>query len=436
MCGISGFINLLNHPIPHPRSTILVMNTLQRHRGPDGSGEWIRSDSSVGLGHLRLSIIDLSREAAQPMTDGRGNWIVYNGEIYNYRELRKELGEHLFRTASDTEVILRSYELWGEACVNRFRGMFSFAIWDEAQRTLFCARDRFGIKPFYYAQVEDILYFSSEIKALLPFLPDIETDIDGLKDYLTFQFCLDGKTLFKGVRELPPAHILKVRDGNVSVRRYWEVYYALDFDHTEKYFQEQLASLISESVSLHMRSDVPIGAYISGGLDSSTIASLATRLVPENEMIGFNGRFKEFGAAFDESEYAKAIAQYSGFDLKIKDIHYSDFLENIRNVIYHMDFPVAGPGVLPQYLVSQEASRHRKVVLGGQGCDRGPPLCAHIRVHHTEPDGSEGVSTNALEVLERRPLRRDGQALFQACEPGAGPRERNSMERVRGVFPL
>ncbi|HRW00011.1 MAG TPA: asparagine synthase (glutamine-hydrolyzing), partial [Aminobacteriaceae bacterium] len=345
------------------------MNTLQKHRGPDGSGEWVRDDESVAFGHLRLSIIDLSPEAAQPMTDGHGNWITYNGEIYNYRELRKELGEDNFRTSSDTEVILRAYERWGESCVQRFRGMFSFALWDETQQTLFCARDRFGIKPFYYAVVDGVLFFASEVKALLPFLPDIETDVDGLKDYLTFQFCLDGKTLFEGVRELPPAHFLKVKNGFTSIERYWEVYYTLDFDHTEKFFQERLASLLSEAVSLHMRSDVPVGAYVSGGLDSSTVAALATYLVPGNEMMGFNGRFSQFGEAFDESMYAEALSLHGGFDLKVCDITCADFHENIRSVVYHMDFPVAGPGVLPQYLVSQLASKHRKVVLGGQGGD-------------------------------------------------------------------
>lgn len=369
MCGISGIKNISGLPVPNARNAIRTMNTLQRHRGPDGSGEWVRDDGSVAFGHLRLSIIDLSPEAAQPMTDGRGNWIVYNGEIYNYRELRRELGEELFRTSSDTEVILRAYERWGESCVDRFRGMFSFALWNEKDRTLFCARDRFGIKPFYYTTVDGTLYFASEIKALLPFLPDIETDVDALKDYLTFQFCLDGKTLFEGVRELPPAHLLRVKDGRVSMERYWEVYYTLDFDHTEKYFQERLSSLLSETVSFHMRSDVPVGAYISGGLDSSTVASLAARLVPENSMMGFNGRFKEFGEAFDESDYAAALARHCEFELKIRDIRCADFLEHIRNVVYHMDFPVAGPGVLPQYLVSQAASEHRKVVLGGQGGD-------------------------------------------------------------------
>ncbi|MEN1760786.1 asparagine synthase (glutamine-hydrolyzing) [Anoxynatronum sibiricum] len=369
MCSIAGVKNITNNPVPNNQEIIRVMNTLLRHRGPDGSGEWVHKNGSIALGHNRLSIIDLSPEAAQPMTDGHGNWIVYNGEIYNYQELRRELGEELFRTASDTEVILRAYERWGESCINRFRGMFSFALWDERKQVLFCARDRFGIKPFYYTIVDNVLYFASEIKALLPFVPDIETDVEGLKDYLTFQFCLEGKTLFNGIRELPPAHQLRVRDGNLRIDRYWEVYYNLDFDHTEKYFMERLTELLTETVTLHMKSDVPVGAYISGGLDSSTIASLAAHLIPENRMMGFNGRFSEYGESFDESPYAETLAEHCGFDLKVRDIKCADFLEHIQKVIYHLDYPVAGPGVLPQFLVSQEASQYRKVVLGGQGGD-------------------------------------------------------------------
>ncbi len=369
MCGIAGCINLKGEFLPEVDNTVAIMNLLQKHRGPDGSGKWVHDDGFVGFGHVRLSIIDLSPEAAQPMGDESGNQIVHNGEIYNYRELRQEIGEDRFRTNSDTEVILRAYERWGTSCVDHFRGMFAFAIWDEKRGKLFCARDRCGIKPFYYTIIDNVFYFASEIKALLPFLPDIETDAEGLKDYLTFQFCLGGKTLFRGVQELPPAHILTMENGKILQQRYWEVFYSLDFDHTEKYFQERLASLLTDTINLHMRSDVPIGAYVSGGLDSSTVASLAHQLVPGNEMMGFNGRFSEFGDAFDESMYAEALAQYRDFELDVRDIYCSDFIENIQRVIYHMDFPVAGPGILPQYLISQSASQYRKVVLGGQGGD-------------------------------------------------------------------
>src|SRR5438105_2045778 len=194
-----------------------------------------------------------------------GNWLVFNGEIYNYVELRRELGEHLFRTRSDTEVILHAYRRWGEDCVLHLRGMFAFALWDDAGQKLLLARDRFGIKPLHYARVGETLYFASEIKALLPFLDDIRTDVEGFKQYLTFQFCLAGKTLFRDVEELPPAHLLVVQNGTARLRRYWQVYYDLDWHHTERYFEEELTRLLVESVDIHKRSDVPIGGYISGG---------------------------------------------------------------------------------------------------------------------------------------------------------------------------
>lgn len=366
MCGIAGAVKLKHEPIPGLERNLQVMNTLQQHRGPDGEGKWMHPNHHVGFAHRRLAIIDLVT-GAQPMSDGAGNWVTYNGEIYNYIELRNELGLENFVTTSDTEVILRAYQKWGADCVNHLRGMFAFALWDEENSTLFCARDRFGIKPFYYTIVDGVFYFASEVKALLPFLERVETDLDGFKDYVTFQFCLAGKTLFKGVKELLPGHTLQVAKGKVETRRYWEVYYNLDFDHTPKYFEEKLQALIEDSVKFHLRSDVPVGAYISGGVDSSIVASLASKMYPDNFM-GFHGRFS-FSPEYDESRYARALAEYHGFELKEIDITAQDFIENIRKVIYHLDFPVAGPGSFPQYMVSKLASQHRKVVLGGEGGD-------------------------------------------------------------------
>ena len=205
---------------------------------------------------------------------------MHNGEVYNYVELAAdELRAHgeVIATGTDTEVVMRAHDRWGAEALGHLRGMFAYAVWDEAEQELLCVRDRFGIKPFYYAQVGDVLYFASEPKALLPFLPAIETDLEGLKDYLAFQFCLAGKTLFKGVRELLPGHFLRVRGGIAQPTRYWEIYYDLDFDHTAKYYEDRIESLLAESVRLHLRSDVPVAAYLSGGLDSSTVASLASR---------------------------------------------------------------------------------------------------------------------------------------------------------------
>jgi asparagine synthase (glutamine-hydrolysing) len=245
--------------------------------------------------------------------------------------------------------------------------MFAFSLWDETTGTLFCARDRFGIKPLYYTEVNGVFYFASEIKTLVPFLPAVETDVDGLKDYLCFQFCLGGKTLFKGVRELPPGHMLTVRDGKVTVSRYWEVYYQPDFNHTAMYFESAVQDLVAESVALHLRSDVPVGAYLSGGLDSSIVASLAVEK-EGSSFLSFTGRFGS-DPAYDESGYARELAEWKGFQVLDVDIGADDFVNTIEKVIYHLDFPVAGPGSFPQYVVSALAAKHRKVVLGGQGGD-------------------------------------------------------------------
>ena len=369
MCGIAGLLNLSIQPISNPARRLDAMNELQSHRGPDGVGVWVHPNQHLGLAHRRLSIIDLTSSGYQPMNDRSGNWIVCNGEIYNYLELRNELGAEKFISTSDTEVILFAYRKWGTDCVNHLRGMFSFALWDETKQTLFCARDRFGIKPFYYMVNNSIFYFASEVKALLPFVDQIETDLDGFKDYLTFQLCLAGKTLFKGIHELLPAHFAQIIKGNVKIKKYWEVYFEPDFNHTEKYFEEQLRALFQDSVTFHLRSDVPVGAYISGGLDSSSIASLASDQQAAGAMIGFTGKFSSFGPEFDESHYARALAKNKGFDLKEVDITAEDFIENIRRVIYHMDYPVAGPGSFSQFMVSKLAAVHRRVVLGGTGGD-------------------------------------------------------------------
>lgn len=368
MCGIAGIASISNTSLHSIKSWLHIMNQLQAHRGPDGVGTWIHPDCYVGFGHRRLSIIDLET-GAQPMSNKAGNVICYNGEIYNYLELRDELkSTYDFQTTSDTEVILAAYERWGTDSVNHLRGMFSFAIWDEHEERLFCARDRFGIKPFYYAIIDGVFYFASEAKALLPFLPAIETDLDALKDYLFFQFCLDGKTLFKGVNELKPAYRLVLKKGDIRFERYWEVYYNLDFHHTPLYFEERLRALVEDAVRVHIRSDVPVGAYVSGGVDSGIVASLAAKYSRSEEFKAFTGKFS-LGELYDESIYAKAVADMRGMTLHEVDITSNHFIESIRKVIYHLDYPVAGPGSFPQYEVSKLAAQHRKVVLGGQGGD-------------------------------------------------------------------
>lgn len=368
MCGIGGILSV-GKKYPNLASHLHAINSLQIHRGPDGQKIWTHPKGSVGFAHQRLKIIDLDT-GDQPMSDSFGNTICFNGEIYNYLELKTQLAEYPFRTASDTEVILAAYQKWGANCVKFLRGMFAFAIWNEKEQTLFCARDRFGIKPFYYFFHEDVFYFASEVKALMPFVPKIETDLYSLHDYLVFQFCLEGRTLFKYISQLLPAHTLHIRKGRLHLQKYWDVYYHLDFDHTDKYFVSHLEELLTESVRLHTRSDIPIGSYISGGIDSSIIAAIASqeRVNQQDPYVGFTGKFLE-GKEYDESGYAQTVAGSCDIALFETVITSNDFLETISKIIYHLDYPIAGPGAFPQYHVAKLASKYRKVVLGGQGGD-------------------------------------------------------------------
>jgi len=369
MCGIFGFV------IDQPRAIDLSSGELNaglariRHRGPDGTGKWVSSNGQMGLGHVRLSIIDIET-GAQPMHSEDGRFtIIYNGEIYNYIELRAELGNDSFRTHSDTEVVLRAFQRWGADCVNRLRGMFAIAIWDSAEQKLFLARDRFGIKPLYWAKTSAGLYFASEVKALLPFLDRRQVNGAALSDYFTFQFCLGEKTMMDGVWQLPAAHFSVLSPGQQpKPQRYWDVHYVVDYDHTEQWFTERLRELMHDSVRVHLRADVEVGSYVSGGVDSSLLAALAREARPDGPFKAFNGRFMD-GQDFDESRYAKALADEQNMQLHVADISEQDFVDHIAKVIWHLDQPTAGPGSFPQYMVSKQVGAHIKVVLGGQGGD-------------------------------------------------------------------
>ena len=318
------------------------------------------------MAHRRLAIIDLSPSGYQPMTAPSGSVITYNGEIYNYRELHDELATGWnFKSTSDTETILAAYEKWGVNCLDHLRGMFAFALWDGER--LFAARDRFGVKPFYYAVINGIFYFASEIKALLPVIPEIETDPDALAEYITFQYTIGDRSLFKHIHVLLPGHMILVEKGGVQVRRYWDVHYEIDWTHSIAWFTKQMEEILHDSISMHLRSDVPVGAYVSGGIDSSLIAILAAR-EDAFARLGFHGKFTDF-PGYDESNYAESAARQSDLGLHQIDITAGDFRHNIEKVIFHLDSPVAGPGSFPQFMVSELASREVKVVLGGQGGD-------------------------------------------------------------------
>ncbi len=373
MCGIAG---LLGRSADAGRGRRML--DAIAHRGPDGVGEWSgagQDGAPLWLGHRRLAIIDLAT-GAQPMQSADGRLVVtFNGCIYNYPELRAELESAgaVFRTRSDTEVILHAYAHWGDECVHRFNGMWAFALWDAREQRLFCSRDRLGIKPFYYRTGDDGTFaFASEVKALFAAFGDrARVDHDGLRQYLTFQFCLEDRTLFDRVLKLAPGHSLVIRPGDDAplVTRYWDVSFDIDEDHSPKWFRERLRELLEDSVRLRLRADVPLGAHLSGGTDSSVVVGMARRLLPEGHTLHtFTGAFEE-GPQFDERRYARLVAERHGAVGHEIVMGAADFGSTIEKVIWHMDEPAAGPGVFPQFQVSKLASEHVKVVLGGQGGD-------------------------------------------------------------------
>lgn len=369
MCGICG----IYHSDPGRRVNRDILKDMAerlRHRGPDDEGFYV--DGNLGLGHRRLSIIDLSTSGRQPMpNEDERYWIVHNGEIYNYPELRQGLlaRGHRFRSHTDTEVILHLFEEEGEECVRRLNGMFAFAVWDTRKRQLFAARDRLGVKPFYYVRSQDGFFFASEIKALVASgLWKPEIDRTSLADYVTFQFCLGSKTLFKGVEKLAPGHSLTVSaDGTVSVREYWRLQFDIDMAPSEDDFRERLAELLKDAVRLRLRADVPVGAHLSGGLDSSTVTCLAAALLGD-PIKTFSGGFRE-GPQYDETSYARLVSRAAGTEHHEVFPTADEFVTLMPELMYFMDEPVAGPGLFPQYIVSRLASQKVKVVLGGQGGD-------------------------------------------------------------------
>ena len=366
MCGLAGVVNLTGGSVSQP--VLERMGAVLHHRGPDDAGLYL--DANVGFCHKRLAIIDLA-SGHQPMTFD-GVTIAYNGELYNYLELRADLQQkgHVFRTSSDTEVIIRMYQEYGAECVTHFNGMFAFLLHDRPRQLLFTARDHFGIKPLYYCRTPSYLLFASEIKALLRH-PDVTPvrDLDALREYLTFQFVLGDRTLFQSIRKVPPGHyqVVDLRDGTLRTVRYWEPRFQVDRYHTEEYFIVELRRLLTDAVRLQMRSDVAVGSYLSGGLDSSIVSILASTHAPGG-LKCFTGAFRE-GPDFDESAYAREVATACGAQMLEIVPTEDDFVDLLPRLVYHMDEPGAGPGLFPQYMVSRCAASHVKVCLGGQGGD-------------------------------------------------------------------
>lgn len=365
MCGIAGIISRKAKAIPDLLPKLTTMEQLLAHRGPDGVGLWHNDPRTVGLAHRRLSIIDLSAAANQPMCGPDGNVLVLNGEIYNYRELKSQFKNSWdFESNSDTEVILAAYNKLQLNCLDLLRGMFAFGLYDTKNELFFAARDRFGIKPFYYLLLDDYFIFASEVKALLPFITP-EIDPLGFSEYLTFQTTIGSNTLFKHIKQLPPAHCLTLINGKLTISRYWEASKKQN-ELTVDSSIEHIKYMLEDSVRSHLVSDAPIGCYLSGGIDSSLICAIASSEIKKLPL--FHGKFSA-GPDYDESCYAQLMASGCEGSLHISDITVDDFIQNINQIIYHLDYPVAGPGAFPQYLVSKNASRYVKVILAGQGGD-------------------------------------------------------------------
>jgi len=375
MCGIAGVVA----PELLSSEPLQAMTTIQSHRGPDGEGVWASPDGRVALGHRRLAIIDLSARAAQPMADGTGRYVItYNGEIYNYLELRNELKAlgASFRTASDTEVILEAYKTWGEACLDRFNGMFAFALYDSVAGTLFCARDRFGEKPFLFSVQNDFFAFASEYKALLQ-LPQVSTAYDefrllrGLHN-ASMGLDSDRQTVFKDIQQLLPSEAMTVDVRTLEIRiwRYWDVKPSEEYARLSE--QEAFArfrELLTDSIRLRMRSDVPLGSCLSGGLDSSAIVSVIRKEIhPAGEYHTFTGRFP--GTPADEWEYAREVVHDSRVISHVVEPTADRFAKELSDFMWYNELPVGSSSQYAQWCVFRLAKEHGvTVLLDGQGGD-------------------------------------------------------------------
>ena len=372
MCGIAGVYEYGEGAPVNPQ-VLQAMLAVLYHRGPDDEG--LYSDGGLAMGMRRLSIIDLAGGKQPLFSEDRRIVTVFNGEIYNYQELTRDLKArgHVFSTASDTEVIVHLYEEYGEACVHHLRGMFAFAIWDTAARRLFLARDRLGIKPLYYTQRGQRLIFGSEIKALLQH-PGVEAGLDteGLSHFLSLKYIPAPWTMFANISALPPGHSLSCDPSGVTIRSYWDLSFRDNQEPqaSDEVYAEQLEALLRESITLHMRSDVSFGAFLSGGLDSSLVVALMSEVLGEpvkTFSVGFQGSSK-FGEQ-DELPYARLIAQQyhtEHYDLVLQP---QDLLTSAEKVIWHLDQPLADQATVAMYMVSELASQHVKMVLTGEGGD-------------------------------------------------------------------
>lgn len=359
MCGITGF--------SWPDETLITLMTQTlTHRGPDQFGTY--TDSWVSLGHRRLSILDLSEHGRQPMSNRDGSiWVTYNGEIYNFQELRRDLEArgYTFHSGTDTEVIIYAYEAYGLDCIQRFNGMFALAIWDQRTQELFLVRDRIGIKPLYYYSRNRQIVFASEIKAILK-VPQVEREINpqALYHYVGYEFVPAPDTIFQHIYKLPPGHYLRYQNGSIEVKQYWNFQFATERQPVA-YYEEKIRHLLEDSVRQRLISDVPLGVFLSGGLDSSTVAAMMDRCGVEpiqTFALGYED------PSFSELEYAEAMAKAlkSKHQVLMVDPITPELLET---AVWHLDEPMTDLSTIPFYLICQKAREHVTVCLSGEGGD-------------------------------------------------------------------
>ncbi len=433
MCGIAGRFNY--DPLRAiDREVLGAMTDSLSHRGPDAAGYHVAP--GIGLGHRRLSIIDLST-GDQPLSNENGTvWTIFNGEIYNFAEVRHELlaHGHQFRTSSDTEVIVHGYEQWGERCVEKFRGMFAFAVWDGPARRLLLARDRVGVKPLYYAELPGRgLVFGSELKALLED-PDVPRQwrADALDAYLTLLYIPAPLTIYQGIHKLEPGHVLVAEKGSIRVSRYWDLEFTGDGDaRREREYLEELDGLLRESVALRQIADVPLGAFLSGGIDSSAVAAYMVETSPRPPVtisVGFDH------AAYDELAHARRVAEHLGCEFHPRQVT-PDIVTLLPKLAWHFDEPFADSSAVPTYYVSKAARELVTVALSGDGGDELWAGYARHRVEQWEQNARSalGPAAAAAGLLGRAlPLSVKGARSLRHL--AARPDQAYALKHAYGMF--
>ncbi len=417
MCGICGIADFDGNAID--RDLLRRMALEIRHRGPDGEGFFF--SDTVALGHRRLSIIDIGG-GAQPISNEDGKvHVVFNGEIYNFIELTKELQAlgHVFKTRSDTEVIVHAYEQWGASCTNRFNGIFAFALWDERNRQLLLARDHLGVKPLYYTQAGSHLVFGSEIKTLLKH-PACEAavDLNALAQLFTFRYVPSPNTLFRGIHKLPPGHYLSASERGISIHRFWNWVPRATSPAKEHELVEEYQSLLQDAVRLQLRSDVPLGLFLSSGVDSAALLALMAQQgmrAPKTFTIGF-----ENGESTNEVDDARELARRFGAEHYTATIRPGDYTEYYNRYMYDIEEPVGNETAAAFYFLAKLAKSHVKVALTGQGADE--PWAGYDRYKGIK---YSSLYSNIPELLTRK------FAELIACIPGRFERLRRGTESLR-----